>query len=33
MYVMALCCDPLSLLQMKLESGPEEGPDHEAIEV
>jgi hypothetical protein len=28
-----LCCDPRSFLQMKLEFGPGEGPDYEAIEV
>jgi hypothetical protein len=28
-----ICCDPSKFLQMKLESGPKEGPDHEAIEV
>ena len=27
------CCDPCAVLQMRLESGPKEGPDHEAIEV
>jgi biotin synthase len=29
----ALCCDPRVFLQMRVESGPQEGPDHEAIEV
>jgi hypothetical protein len=29
----AVCCDPCDVLQMRLESGPKEGPDHEAIEV
>jgi phage terminase large subunit-like protein len=27
------CCDPFDFLRMKLESGPLEGPDDEAIEV
>ena len=27
------CCDPRKFLQMRLESGPKEGPDDEAIEV
>ena len=30
---MWLCCDPRKVLQMRLESGPMEGPDDEAIEV
>jgi|GEM_PF-5518227 len=28
-----ICCDPCDVVQMRLESGPKEGPDHEAIEV
>ena len=28
-----ICCDPRKVLQMRLESGPKEGPDDEAIEV
>lgn len=32
-YVQAVCCDPCEVLQLRLESGPKEGPDHEAIEV
>ena len=29
----AACSDPCDVLQMRVESGPKEGPDHEAIEV
>jgi hypothetical protein len=32
-FCFARCCDPRYFLQVKLESGPKEGPDDEAIEV